>query len=434
MLAQSNSNSPVNTTSHRVVLPFYGYAALSFLACCILLFFSAEAFTKHYFHPHTLAITHIMALGWGTMIILGASHQLIPVLIEKSLYSTKLAYASFILAAVGIPLLVYGFYAFEMGWPAKWGGRFVLLSVLCYAINLVASICNTNTNSVHALFVVTASFWLFITAFLGLALVYNFTYTFLPKDTLHYLPVHAHAGVIGWFLLLVIGVGSKLIPMFLISKYGNTRLLWAVYILINGGLLLFFLLFLYLPSTTYFFIPVIAVLLAILLFAYYCYNCFKQRIRQLVDEQMKFSLLSVLMMLIPMVFLASILGWLLSNKGGERMTLIYGFTIFFGWITALIFGMTFKTLPFIVWNKVYHKRVGLEKTPSPKDLFSNQAFIVMCLLYLSGFVLFISGIYMSETFVLNFAAVILIAAAFLYNFNVFKVLMHKPNAHGGDQQ
>ncbi|HRO70158.1 MAG TPA: cytochrome C oxidase subunit I, partial [Chitinophagaceae bacterium] len=96
-----NVTGTVANTSHKVVIPFYIYAALSFLATTLLLVFSTPAFSQHYFHPHTLAITHIMALGWGTMIVLGASHQLVPVLIERKLYSDTLAFLSFILAAIG---------------------------------------------------------------------------------------------------------------------------------------------------------------------------------------------------------------------------------------------------------------------------------------------------------------------------------------------
>src|SRR6188768_2002067 len=212
MFAAVNTGTMVKNTTHKVVLPFYLYAALSLLAGTIILFFSARSFTHYYFHPHILAITHIMALGWGTMSILGASHQLVPVLIEKSLYSTRLAYASFILAAIGIPLLVYGFYVFNMGWPAKWGGRFVLLAVLCYVINLYKSLSKSKTKNVHAFFVLTSSLWLLLTVVFGLALVYNFNISFLPKESITYLPLHAHTGVIGWFLLLVTGVGSRLIP------------------------------------------------------------------------------------------------------------------------------------------------------------------------------------------------------------------------------
>ncbi len=426
MFAGRDNDILVKNTTHKVVLPFYLYAALSFLVCTIVLFFSAKAFTQYYFHPHILAITHIMALGWGTMIILGASHQLVPVLIEGSLYSTRLAYCSFILAAVGIPMMVYSFYVFDMGWPAKWGGRFVLLSVLCYVINVAVSMVKSKAKNIHSFFILTASLWLFLTAFLGLMLVYNFTYPFLPKESFKYLPLHAHIGVIGWFLLLVIGVGSRLIPMFLISKYTNTKLLWLIYILINGGLLLFLIKFLYYPTGSCN-IPIGALLLALILFGKYCYSIYRQRIRRQVDEQMKISLLSVMMMLLPVIFLVSITGWLLADKLNGQMVLIYGFVIFFGWITVIIFGMTFKTLPFIVWNKVYHQKAGLGKTPNPKDLFNNKIFIVMALTYLSGFILFIAGAYLADVFVLNFATIFLILSAVLYNYNVIKVLLHKPS-------
>jgi hypothetical protein len=408
------------------VLPFYLYAALSLLAATVLLFFSAEAFTQHYFHPHILAITHIMALGWGTMIIIGASHQLVPVLIERSLYSTRLACASFILAAIGIPLLAYGFYVFNMGWPAKWGGHFVLLAVLCYVVNLYKSISKSKTKNVHAIFVWTASLWLFLTVVVGLALVYNFNFSFLPKESLAYLPLHAHTGIIGWFLLLVIGVGGRLIPMFLISKYKNERLLWSVYSLINGGLLFFLGLFIFSPAGYLYIIPVIAVLTALVLFGFYCYMSFKFRIRKHVDEQMKTSLLSVLMMLIPLIFLISIMGWLFAGRMNEKMGVIYGFIVFFGWITAIIFGMTFKTLPFIVWHKMYHDKAGLGKTPNPRELFNNNLFVMMILIYLAGFGLFIAGASLGNASIITVGAGILIGAAVLYNWNVIKVLSHTP--------
>jgi len=425
MFGSSFNNTSGRNTTYKIVLPFYAYAAVSLLVSTVLLFFSAEAFTQHYFHPHTLAITHMMALGWGTMIILGASHQLVPVLIENKLYSVKLGYASFFLAALGIPLLVYGFYVFDMGWPAKWGGRFVLLSVLCYIVNLSASMAGSKTKNVHAVFILTASLWLFLTAFLGLALVYNFTFPFLPKETLQYLPLHAHAGIIGWFLLLVIGVGSRLIPMFLISKYSNPVMLWTIYFLVNAGLITFLLSFLYFPARGYYNFSIAAVVLALLLFVYYCFSAVKERIRRQVDEQLKISLLSVLMMLLPLIFLAIITGWLVADQLSPQMVLIYGFAIFFGWITAIIFGMTFKTLPFIVWNKVYHDKAGLGKTPNPKNLFSEKLFIMMVVIYLSGFILFIAGAYLQDVLLLNFAAIILIIAAVFYNWNVMKVLFHK---------
>jgi hypothetical protein len=313
-----------------------------------------------------------------------------------------------------------------MGWPAKWGGHFVLLAVLCYVVNLYKSISKSKTKNVHAIFVWTASLWLFLTVVVGLALVYNFNFSFLPKESLAYLPLHAHTGIIGWFLLLVIGVGGRLIPMFLISKYKNERLLWSVYSLINGGLLFFLGLFIFSPAGYLYVIPMIAVLAALVLFGFYCYMSFKFRIRKHVDEQMKTSLLSVLMMLIPLIFLISIMGWLFAGRMNEKMGVIYGFIVFFGWITAIIFGMTFKTLPFIVWHKMYHDKAGLGKTPNPRELFNNNLFVMMILIYLAGFGLFIAGASLGNASIITVGAGILIGAAVLYNWNVIKVLSHTP--------
>src|SRR6185312_16296824 len=195
-------------TSYKVVLPFYIYAALSFLVATFLLFFSSSAFVQNFFHPQILAITHVMALGWGTMIILGASHQLVPVLIEGKLYSNILAYLSFVLAATGIPLLVYSFYVFYFGWQAQWGAILINAAVIFYLINIAISMIKSKKENVHAVFVFTATLWLLIATIVGLFLIFNFTHNLLSQDSLAYLPLHAHLGIIGWFHLLIIGVGS----------------------------------------------------------------------------------------------------------------------------------------------------------------------------------------------------------------------------------
>lgn len=426
MVTIANTDT-IKTTSYKVVLPFYLYAAFSFLTATVLLIFSSPSFLQHYFQPHVLAITHAMALGYGTMIILGSSHQLVPVLIEGKLYSNTLAYASFALAAIGIPLLVYSFYVFDMGEPARWGGRLVIVSILAYIINLAMSILKSKHKNIHALFVFTAALWLFLTAFLGLSLVYNFSYHLMANNSLHYLPMHAHTGIIGWFLLLIIGVGSRLIPMFLISKYTNTKLLSWIYALINGSLVSYIIQFYFFQLMSLTLLPAMLLTLAVSLFIYYCYQSFTKRIRKKLDDQMKISVLSVLMMAIPMLLLISMISVLaIASRENIQIIIAYGFLIFFGWITAIILGMTFKTLPFIVWNKVYHHRSAIGKTPSPKDLFSHGIFKMMSISYLAGIVVFISGIFSSLISFLNVGAVLLIATAFLYNINVLKIISHRP--------
>ncbi len=429
MFPETTNSGLAKNTSYKVVLPFYVYAGLSFLVATVLLFLSSSAFLQHYFHPRTLAITHLMALGWGTMIILGASHQLVPVLIEGKLYSNFLAYLSFAFSGIGIPLLAYSFYEFDFGWIAQWGAILINLSVLCYLINIGTSMSKSKVENVHAVFVFTGTLWLLITTLTGLFLIYNFTYTILSQDSLSYLPLHAHLGIIGWFLLLIIGVGSRLIPLFLISKYNNQKLLWWIYSLINIALISFIIIFLYIKITWLYLLPLAALAVSLFMFGYYCFQSYRQRIRKKVDEQLKLSLLSVLMMALPLIFLLIIILFLIFSVNNYHLIISYGFAIFFGWITTIIFGMTFKTLPFIVWNKVYHQKAGLGKTPNPKDLFSDTIFYWMCISYLAGFILFITGVLISNELAIRIAAALLLLTAILYNGNLWKTITHKVKTH-----
>jgi hypothetical protein len=426
MFPSSPSAGLAQNTSYKVVLPFYIYGALSFLIATILLLFSSSSLVQHYFHPQTLAITHAMALGWGTMMILGASHQLVPVLIEGKLYSDALAYLSFLSAAIGIPLLVYGFYHFYFGWEAQWGAILINAAIVFYLINIAVSMIKSKKENVHAVFVFTATLWLLITIIVGLFLVFNFTHNILSQDSLHYLPLHAHLGIIGWFLLLVLGVASRLIPLFLISKYHNVKILWWIYGLVNFGLISFIVIFLYIGKSWLYFFPLSAILISIIMFGFFCKKAYLDRLRKKVDDQLKISLFSVLMMLLPLLVLLIIILMMLFSVDDPKLILTYGFCIFFGWITAIIFGMTFKTLPFILWNKTYHDKAGMGKTPNPRELFNNKIFQIMSVFYLAGFVLLIAGILISNTFILKFAALLLVVTAFLYNTNVFKMIMHKP--------
>lgn len=421
---QTTSNTVLQqTTSYKVVLPFYVYGALSFLLACVLLLINTSVLNQHYFHPKTLAITHLMALGWGTMVILGASHQLLPVLIEGKLSSSVLARWSFIFAALGIPLLVAGFYFFDIGLMQS-GAVVVNAAIICYIINVIRSILESRERNVHAWFIATASLWLFATTFFGLLLVFNFSHPWLPESSVEYLSIHAHMGVAGWFLLLVLGVGARLIPMFLISKYTNNTTLWIIFVLINSALAGFILLRAGGIAGIFYYVPFLSGLAGLLMFGKYCYNAYKVRIRKQVDEQMKISLLSVILLFLPLLSLLVVI-YFVSGEVRANVVLLYGFCIFFGWITAIILGMTFKTLPFIVWNKVYHTR-AVGKTPAPKELFSERLFKIMAVLYLLGFLLFILGTIFLNDILLKSGAAALFASAIFYVCNVLKTLLHQP--------
>src|SRR5690606_26596045 len=160
----------------------------------------------------------------------------------------------------------------------------------------------------------------------------------------------------------------------------------------------------------------------LLFFCYYVLKAYHDRIRKKIDQQMKLSLYAIGMTLIPLI----VLGVLFSSMElNPSLVMAYGFCIFFGWITSLILGMTFKTLPFIIWNKIYRFQSGKRKTPEPRDLFNPVIFLAMVIAYVTGFSILLIAIILNIGFLLPWGSGLLVLSAILYSVNIFQVISHK---------
>src|SRR5690606_27460707 len=61
---------------------------------------------------------HLFVLGWATMLAMGAVYQLINVILQSQLYSTKLGYVHYVLFTLGLAGLLYGFHQGNTAWIA----------------------------------------------------------------------------------------------------------------------------------------------------------------------------------------------------------------------------------------------------------------------------------------------------------------------------
>lgn len=403
------------------ILPFYATGAIAFWLLCLLLLLHTDSLTTHYFNPHLLAMVHTAALGWGTMIIFGAAHQLLPVVCERNLCSPTLASLCWYTLTIGVALLVVSFWIFQTGWLMVGAGVLIVLSVCAYCINAICTSRICTHYSVVRLFIVSSAVWLLFTVTVGLLLAINLSHPFFDKDHLRILKLHAHAGLAGWFLQLVTGISSKLVPMFLLGKPAKERLLHFACIFQNAALLLF------LADGYFFGINNFRVLLyavtggvGIICWLLYLQSAFHNRVRKKIDVQMKhtfvsFSLLAIAVLCIPVILFAEHYQW----------TILYGTLLFMGWITGIILGKTFKTLPFIVWNGHYKMLSGKVKVPLPKQLYNEQWVIWQFRLFIAAILLLAAGIISGEDVIIRIAAAIWLAVASLYLLNVMKVLFHK---------
>lgn len=419
------------TTGVRVVLPFYAAGALFFLLMSVLLFTAAGQLQGHYFQPHLLAALHAGTIGWGTMIIFGASYQLLPVLCETDLFSAPLAIVSFFFLFTGVLLLVGSFWFFTTGYWMIGGAGLLLIACILFLINVAMTGGWHFRERIAKWFMAAASAWLLFTALLGCCMAVNLWHPFFSRSHLEWMKMHAHAGLAGWFLQMILGVSSKLLPMFLLSQSGRHKLMVWTWGLLNGGLLLYVLDGFFVGPGLHQLVYAGIVAAAIALFIVFIYPVYKNRLRRKLDWPMRQSMTS-------WIFLLLSLPWLLLTYliNGYQYAIGYMVFLLLGWISGLILGMTFKTLPFIVWNYHYKEVHGKEKLPMPRDLYSDRLLKLQYFSYLPSLLLISIALLLKIDWLINAALGIWLLAAVCYTLNAGKTICHKLKwpAHGNSNE
>ncbi len=224
--------------------------------------------------------------------------------------------------------------------------------------------------------------------------------------------------MVGWFVLLIIGVSSRLIPMFLLSRKEEKKYLSIAWYLINGGLILFFLEGLLLNSSYGKMYYTALIVAGVGFYLAYVRTCLTSALRKKIDAGMKQSLIAIGLITIPF-FLVTAANF--YNKDAPSNLIIgYGYSFFAGFVSTLIMGQTFKTLPFIVWMHI--TKAGQNSGTQPKDLYKEQLVLVQMLLYMTGFLAFLYGILIHATILMYTGGTIMSFSALVYFGHVVYVL------------
>lgn len=404
-----------NRGLYKIVSTHYLVAGFTFLALIPMLLFSAEDFGTHYFHPHLLAITHAVALGWASIIVIGLCYQLVPLLLNAELYSYRLAWFGLVTFYLGLIDLVYSFWVFEPGLHMQCGSLLLLLGISFFAINIALTAKAIKNPDIHQDFLLTSSIWLLVTAILGVLMVFNFRYAFLPKDHLVFLKIHAHAGMVGWFLLLIIGLSTTLLPLFSVKAKANVVLLKWSYYLLNFGLILFFVnTFIFDLNTATYLIAFVAAF-GIVCWLLYIYQCAKACGSLKIDASILHILLAVVLLFGAVFLLPFIIFYQLKADAlAIRLTTVYGSLLLLGWINALLLGQTFKTFPYIS---------EAQKYPSlALKLYNSKVLNGQFLSFLIFITSFSLGLAFSVKWLVYFGVTCFSVTAVLYISNIFIVL------------
>ena len=339
--------------------------------------------TYHY-TPHMIAMTHLFVLGFISSIVMGAMYQLVPVTLQVQLYSDRLVIFQFGAHTVGFAGMAWSFWNFNLA-GVGWFGMLLTTGVALFVCNLVCTLATVKGWNSIKLGVASALFWLSFTVLAGLLLVatkfWNFS-AFLPIAAMH---AHAHLGVIGVFVLMIVTVSYKLVPMFTLSELQSERRAWWSVVLLNAGLVAVFAAILWQSSLKP--ASALAVIAALGLYGIEMLAILRARNRRVLDWGMKYFLTAIAL-LIPLSALALVLCWsgLPVTALSMQLESVYGLLALLGLVGLAILGMLYKIVPFLVWFHSYSRQIGKAKVPALGEMYSVPLQIVGYWTYLAGLI------------------------------------------------
>ncbi len=314
------------------------------VAGLVLAHHGAEVLASRWSMPALMAV-HLITLGFMLQVMTGALLQFMPVAAGANVWRPMwVAGAVHPGLALGAGLLVAGFGG--LGQSAWLGAAALLLFSLALLVGVTAAgLIRSKAIGPTLPALRYAVGGLLVTAGLGVTLLGGLGFGWrVPLDVLT--QVHAGWGLLGWALMLVLGVAYLVVPMFQLTPgyptglaFGLPRALLVGLALGTAGALLD-------PSLA--FLGLLAALGAVALFAGLTLWLQSQRRRAVVDTTFRYWRLGVGCLLASVVTALAVQ----AVPPGElraRLEYLLGVLAIAGAFPALISGMLYKIVGFLAW-------------------------------------------------------------------------------------
>ena len=314
-----------------------------------------------YLAPGVIAVTHCFTLGFLSTTIFGALYQLFPVTLGVPVRSVSVARITFWLLQAGVVALVLGAAVWS---PVLLAAGWVLLFLAVGGVswNLFPQRRKASRGKTIGRYIVGAHMALGLAmgvagARIGVALGW------WRLSTLDMLAAHVHLAAVGFGTLTIVGVGSKLLPMFLLSRgqpewplrwigpsvflglvaYSAGRV-WHVGCLALGGGM----------ATT----------AGVILYLYLASEYFRTRTRKRLDPGLMHVAIALSFLVVAVVLGSHIL------FAGAAPHLAIGYAVIglLGWLVIFVAGVYHKIIPFLVWMDRFSSMVGQPDMPKVGDL------------------------------------------------------------------
>jgi hypothetical protein len=370
---------------------FFLTAPLFGMAAGLLLLWQGPAALSSRWTSAALALTHLMAVGFMLQSMCGALLQMVPVAVGANIWQprrvTLFTHAGLTLGTI---MLVAGF-LLESALLFRLAAPFMAVSLGAFALIVLVALFRTPAQGPTIVALRMAAFGLLVTLALGVTLATSFGWQVaLPLIELTH--IHAAWGLVGWSLLLVVGVAYMVVPMFQLTP-PYPRLVARSFPVAMFFLLLAWSL-LWLPLDRPEEVQVVLVWAGAALvagFAIVTLRLQAQRRRKIVEPTLLFWR-SAMIGLIAAAALAVAQQMDAEVEAYAGTPFLLGVLLMVGVFFPVISGMLYKIVPFLNWLHLQKQSKPGPAVPNMKQMIPESRMRMQYRLYLLALVLLLAAV------------------------------------------
>ncbi len=388
-----------------------------------LVWVAPELAMGNYLAPRVAAVTHLFTLGWLTLTIFGALSQLLPVALGAPIFSPRLGHAGFWSFAAGIPIFAAGVAMEHLPLLAV-GGTLVGLGVLLAGANVAATLARGHTRDVTWGGIAGGISYLAAALVLGLVLARNLDTGFIAGARVRVLAAHLHIAIVGWAMLVIVGVANRLLPMFLLAHGADTRWSRRALACLAAGVPLFAVGMLA-PSRIAAWTGAALLEAGLGAFLWQAYAFYRARVRKRLDIGMRFARTAL-----AFFVAAGVMGPVLLAVGGThtRLGAAYVVSGFLGGIVLFVTGFLYKIVPLLSWTARFGGRIGKTALPTASDLYSTTVAQAQLVLEALAVVVVLGGIAAASALTVRLGSMAFLTGVLLFVYQLACVRWRTPAA------
>lgn len=376
--------------------------------------------------PRVTGVTHLFTLGWITTSIMGALYQLLPVALDRAVRWPRVAQATLWIHAPGLVAFVAGL-ATQIPALTVAGASLLAAGLLTFSANLAATLKGAPRRDMTWWALALAAFFLVLTVVVGWALAANLRWPFMGGSRIPALATHVHVALVGWVALVMVGVGQRLLPMFLLSHGVSERPgKWAVGLLASGTLLLFALH--HTPGAWARRIPAVLILAGAIAFLVQARLFYATRQRPVLDPGMRLAAAG----LAALAVAAGLGSWLAAagfagiGPAAPRVATAYVATLVLG-ISLFVAAHYYKIVPFLVWYHRFGPLAGRQAVPKVADLYSARGATTAGILLAAGTAVLVGAVLAGRPALATAGAAAFLAGALVEAVQMAAVSRRRPS-------